>query len=142
VVGVCEDVAVPETEESEAPTGKLGIANKITLTIGMLAAISFNNQLGVVADEVGYVGTNRHLAPELVLGQATVPQQKPKSIFSFGWVATHRSRQPSEAFSGERLIPLIRPSGTFSHKGRRGKSRGSAVVFLLPLWGKVARSAG
>ena len=36
--------------------------------------------------------------------------------------------------------PLIRPSGTFSHKGRRGWSREFAVVPLLPSWEKVARA--
>ncbi|KQN72297.1 hypothetical protein ASE94_07185 [Devosia sp. Leaf64] len=43
--------------------------------------------------------------------------------------------------------PLIRPSGTFSHEGRRGaggwdRSIGKHQTFLLPLWEKVARSDG
>ena len=33
-----------------------------------------------------------------------------------------------------RASPLIRPSGTFSHKGRRGWSRKLSVVTPLPLW--------
>ena len=36
--------------------------------------------------------------------------------------------------------PLIRPSGTFSHEGRRQSSRESAVVTLLPSWEKVDRA--
>jgi hypothetical protein len=53
------------------------------------------------------------------------------------------SHSPRERLELDRKCssPLTRPPGTLSHEGRGGDC-GGAGPSLLPLWEKVARSAG
>jgi hypothetical protein len=101
----------------------------------VLAAIHFNNQLAVLANEIRDVFSDRNLPAKFEIFKAAITQSVPQFLFSIGHVF-------AELLCKSQLMansPLIRqPSAaTFSLKGRRGRK-----YFLLPLREKVARSAG
>jgi hypothetical protein len=106
----------------------------------MLTAIEFDDHVGRIAGEVSDVESNRHLPAKLVVGKAAIAKQAPEGLLRPRTIAAKMTRKAAE--SRARGLPLIRPSRTFSHKGRRESWLGCAFLFLLPLWEKVARSAG
>jgi hypothetical protein len=128
--GAHEDVAVPDAEEAEALRLKVGITDRVAAALGMLRTIGFDDELFRKADKVDDVGTNRDLAAELELNEATVSQEIPKTMLCFSGLVPHSLgesaqdrrlvRSPVAPRSPGNRGPLIRPSGTFSLKGRRG----------------------
>src|SRR5690606_30633172 len=102
------------------------------------AAIELNDQVGGSTVEVDDVSSHRHLPPELEADEATIAQETPELPFDLGRPTSHGSGKCPQTWSPirppvgprglARLIPfgeggkqpLIRPSGTFSLKGRRG----------------------
>ena len=80
-------------------------------------------------NEIGDVTPKRQLPTELVICEPTIPKKTPKFAFGFGWFVAHGFSEATKhrSFGGSPLgshalvdrTPLIRPSGTFSLKGRR-----------------------
>ena len=165
-VGAVKDIVVPQAQDAEAAPRQLCITLYVTQAFGMLATIGFNDQPGRKADEVRNIRPDRHLTAKLEIGQPAVAEQVPKLCLSFSRLAPHAAGLFLQAGTGTFLAPLIRPSGTFSHEGRRGLRGRTGVapfstlkasrltrsalllqrcrrdITLLPLWEKVARSDG
>ena len=128
--GARDDVVVPDAEKAEALSLKIGITDRVATALGMLGTIGFDDELFRKADKVDNVGTNRDLAAELELNEATVSQEIPKTMLCFSGRVPHSLgesaqdrrlvRSPVAPCSPGNRGPLIRPSGTFSLKGRRG----------------------
>src|SRR5215217_254845 len=123
LIGTGEDVVVPETEEAEILAAKIRVSGNITGGLDVLGAVGFDDQAGVEADKVDDEGRNWELATKFVECKSAVAQQKPESLFSVGGPVAHGLRpgqlQPRYFPVLGGRIPLIRPAGTFSRRGRR-----------------------
>jgi hypothetical protein len=58
----------------------------LLLRLGMLAAIEFQDQPSIEANEIGDEGAKRNLAPKFETGKAAVSQLGPKQAFAVGHV--------------------------------------------------------
>jgi hypothetical protein len=92
----------------------------------MLAAIDFDDETPLEADEIKNEVLKGHLATELEVCEAVIAQQLPHTRFSIGWPPDAfflRSRGcawrsvDDAAFAARTPHPALR--ATFSHKGRR-----------------------
>ncbi len=98
------------------------IAFLVAKALGMLAAVEFDDQPSRMAGKVSDVRPDRHLPPEFVTDQPAIPKQMPKQLLVWG---------------GGGAEPLCKaPCLRFHHFALRSR------LPLLPLWEKVARSAG
>jgi hypothetical protein len=78
-LSIRERVVVPKSQHDKLLAAKPIIPHRIFFSlIGMLAAIQLNNQTVFEANEIDNIGTNRHLPPELVALQPSIPEQIPK----------------------------------------------------------------
>jgi hypothetical protein len=76
------DLLVREAQDSDASTAEEGVAKSVTpLTAAVRLAIDFDGEPSLRAEEVGEVGTDRELAPELEAIQLASAEPLPKERF-------------------------------------------------------------
>jgi hypothetical protein len=125
-----KNIGVPEAKQLETLGFEVSVADGIACALSVLGSVGLNDEFFRQTNEIHYVITNRKLTTELVLNKPTVPQQGPKPLLGLGRVATHLLGIATQKwrFCSSPLgpcppclrKPLIRPSGTFSLKGRSG----------------------
>ena len=76
-------------EDAKSPAAELGITNDVAAIFRMLAAIDFDNQLVLVADEVDDRPADRRLPAKLQPAQAPVTQLRLHPPFGIGRVLAH-----------------------------------------------------
>src|SRR6202790_5496588 len=90
----------------------------------MLAAIDFDNQHLLVADEVGDETPDRNLPTKLQSVEASIPQFRPHAQLGVGRVLAHSAREAPEPF-------IDWPAHTQSFRFARARYR-SVVVRVSP----------
>jgi hypothetical protein len=115
---VLVQLIVPDADYAKTAALEFGIALQVARPVGVLAAVEFNDQASLVTGKVGHIGPYGNLPAELEASQTTIPQQLPEMLLDLGRPQAERTRQ-----AGAPSLPLIRPSATFSHEGRRRRSR-------------------
>lgn len=88
------DLLVREAQDGDAASAKEGVAKSVTpLTAAVRFAIDFDGEAGVHAEEVGEVGTDRELAPELEAVDLASAEPLPKERFGSRWGAAMPASQ-------------------------------------------------
>jgi hypothetical protein len=137
------EIGIPETKHAIAILGKPPVANHIALAFRVLRAIELDNQSGLETSKVGNVRADRNLAAKLHPLEASISQDRPHTLLDLGLSSPERFRKgPGPLRNLDCTVrgrPLIRPSATFSRKGRRRWNRSLSRDSLLPSREKVAR---
>ena len=81
-IKVGEDVIVPEADDAVAVLGERRGTNHVAITLGVLPAVEFDNQVRFAAGKIGNVWTNGLLADEFMAEQLAVAQTGPEFAFS------------------------------------------------------------
>ena len=76
-VQVVNDLGVPESEDAVPAREQASIATIVGFTLGMLASIEFDQQLGLAAGEISKIRSNGTLSDELVAAQSSVAEPVP-----------------------------------------------------------------
>lgn len=98
VAGV-EDLAVCEADHLEPEALEVGVAAGVVLgSLGMDAAVEFDDEGGFQADEVDDEGADRALATPLPAFQASGAKDCPEANFGFGLVAPETAGAVSAKF--------------------------------------------
>jgi hypothetical protein len=104
--GVLQHLIIPEPQYAKPlifePTGPPAVG----FVVGMLAAIDFDNEVFLEADEVDDIFSDHCLSLELCPVETMRAQEIPKPPLGVGHIATERFR------------PRVMPSATLSHEGR------------------------
>jgi len=98
------------------------VASRIRLVFRMLATVEFDYQPGGVARKIGDERAHGHPPAKFVFDESAISEQLPQGVFVRRRLVAKASRKTPEA-GRDRLALRFSPC-------------------LLPLWEKVARSAG
>lgn len=110
-VGVLEDFVVPEADDLEAEGFEVGGAGGVAGGgLGMLAAVEFDDELEVGAEEVGDVGAERDLALPAVAAEASIAEAGPEFALGGGLVAAETAGA-SDLFPDHGGTIIFAPSG-------------------------------
>src|SRR5579885_2721769 len=111
VVGVLEDVGVPETQDAPAVRLQPSGAARIALALRVLSAVGLDDEAMLDAGEVRDEGTERMLAAELVADEAAVPETGPEPALGVGHGGAQlpRSlvRHGNEPSTAARTLPAL-----------------------------------
>src|SRR5204863_3181425 len=98
------------------------IATHILGGLGVLPAIDFNHQPGLVTKKVSHIGPDGNLTPEFRPGKTAVTERVPELAFGIGQTRA----EDASAVRGRHEGPLTRLApaalGTLSRKGRGFRS--------------------
>src|SRR3954451_8664624 len=78
---ILEDVLVPEAQHAKALRIQISIAFRVIFILGMLSAVSLDDQPTLRAHEIGNVAIDRQLALEFVAGKSLRTENLPKPMF-------------------------------------------------------------
>jgi hypothetical protein len=88
---ILTDVVIPKSQDTITFRGKIRSPPLVSGVIGMLPAVDLYDNSKPMTCEIGEVGTNRGLAPKVMLLEGRLPQMLPKLLFGFGRVTTQRA---------------------------------------------------
>jgi hypothetical protein len=74
----------------------------------MLAAIDFDDETPLEADEIKNEVLKGHLATELEVCEAVIAEQLPHARFGIGWLPTHPFREVADALGGRSMVRCLR----------------------------------
>ena len=83
-------VIVPEAQDSEASSAKIGIALPVRITVAMLTAIRFDDQQSLQAGEIHNVWCDDMLPLEFERKHASVAEHGPESPLGKRGISAHR----------------------------------------------------
>ena len=81
-VEVCDDVSVPESQHFETEFGESGVAHSVSLGVGVLDPVNFDDEAFWIADEINDIAVNRFLPAELP--REVMPQACPQQNLGLG----------------------------------------------------------
>ena len=125
-VAVAGKIAVADTKDAEARRFE-GVGSRFverfSFWLLVFGAVEFNDQLCAHADEIDDVIAQRHLAAKLDLVEPAISQKRPEKLFAMSLISAQIPR-------------------SLCRSRRFHQPRHHTTLTLLPLWEKVARSAG
>ncbi len=124
-VGVAQHVVVPKAQNPITlrfePHGSFGIMSD---SIGVLAAVHFDDESRSETDEVGNVGTERRLPPKAVALDLLAAQSRPEPLFGLRRIAAQFARDANghDSISGSGTPPPTLPRKGGGGSGVSGAS--------------------
>ena len=90
-VEVLQHLVVPATQHAKSCRLEIAVADGIATRFRMLAAVDFDDQPRLEADEVEDVAVERHLALEFQAFELLVAESLPQDVLGLGRVGPHRA---------------------------------------------------
>lgn len=122
-IGIDENVVIPETQHPIALRLKESRPDNISLAVGVLTTVDFDDQLCLEADKIDDAITNQRLAAKSLAVNLLAAQPRPQSTFSLGEVASQLARcanQHAPILLRESPLPNPPPQGGREYLASRG----------------------